>query len=60
MDLVYNNKFSFYKYDDIDHFKKNFFDTKYDGLDYFYKDLDQFDSLESRRPHRKEKNSNKK
>ena len=46
-DLVYNNKFSLSKYNDINTIKRNSFNTKYDELDTFHRDLDKFNTLES-------------
>ena len=55
LDLVYKSKFSFYKYCDINIFRRNSIDSKYNDLGYFHRDLDKFNILEPRKECTKEK-----
>ena len=55
LDLVYNNKFSFYKHHDIKKFKSNSIESKYSDLDEFHRDLDKFNSLDPRKNTQKRK-----
>ena len=49
LDLVYNKKLSFYKYYDINNFKRNSIDSKYNELADFHGDLDKFNIIEPRK-----------
>ena len=55
LDLAYNNKFSFYKYNDINKFKRNSIVSRYNNLDDFQRDLNKFNSLEYWKEHTNEK-----
>ena len=55
LDLVYNKKFSFYKYYDINSFKRDSIDSKYNELVNFHRDLDKFNIIEPRKESTKQK-----
>ena len=56
-DLVYNNKYSLYKYNDTNKFKRKYFETKY-VLVNFRRDLNKFKSLETCKGRTKENKIN--